>query len=124
MAIESLHAGGATGISVDFTLPYGPNGLVDVVTGDFDGDGKPDIATAGYFGVGLQSTSTLSVLLNDGNGGFLAPLDRFINREPVDIVTADFDGSGLTSATTVDFADFLTFNANFNHSVPTPFPAN
>jgi hypothetical protein len=80
--------------SEDFTLPYGPNGLVDVVTGDFDGDGKPDIATAGYFGAGLQSTSTLSVLLNDGNGGFLAPLDRPIDREPVDIVTADFDDDG------------------------------
>ena len=81
---------------VDLTLPasYGPNGLVDVATGDFDGDGKPDIATAGYFGAGLNSTSTLSVLLNDGNGGFLAPLNRPIDREPTDIVTADFDHDG------------------------------
>ena len=31
---------------------------------------------------------------------------------------------GQTQPDTVDIADFLTFNSNFNHSVATPYPTN
>jgi len=44
--------------------------------------------------------------------------------DPLYIGDADFESSGQTMPNTVDIADFLTFNSNFNHSVPTPFPAN
>ena len=49
----------------------------DVSYGDFNGDGKPDLVTANY------EANAISVMLNDGNGGFapavIYPVERIRN---------------------------------------------
>ncbi len=60
----------------------------NVVTGDFNGDGKLDLATANY------SASTLSVLLGSGGGTFGIKTDYPTGLFPWDIVTGDFNGDG------------------------------
>jgi hypothetical protein len=69
-----------------------------VGAGDFNGDGRPDLAFAGYDRVQRPSWQrgnfTLSVFLNTGDGTFAEPLS-YSNTCPDDIiVTGDFDGDG------------------------------
>jgi hypothetical protein len=60
-----------------------------LATGDFNGDGKIDIAVANY------GAASVTILLNDGLGGFTpasstVPVDNF----PISIAVGDFDRDG------------------------------
>ncbi len=58
--------------------------------GDFNGDGYTDVATANH------DTGTISILVNDGSGGFAAPLTAALDeqRQPVRLAAADLDCDG------------------------------
>ena len=65
---------------------------------DFDGDGRPDVATANRGArdaAGICYAASLSVLAGDGQGHFLAFVDLTVPNQPDDIVTGDFDEDGL-----------------------------
>ena len=70
-----------------FAVGTGPG---TVVIADFNGDGKPDIATAN------EQSGDVSVLLGDGKGGFLpAPGSPFpAGQSPNDIAVGDFNRDG------------------------------
>lgn len=59
-----------------------------IVQGDFDGDGKPDIATAN------GGNTTISILIGTGTGSFGAPTTYTISgaNNPSCIASADFNG--------------------------------
>lgn len=83
-----------------------PNELFYVVTGDFNGDGIPDLAGIDF--INNMLTGTLVVLLGKGDGTFAAPLTTPIPDEfPVLIAVGDFDGDGkldlLTGEGTINF---------------------
>lgn len=61
-------------------------GTYGVVSADFNGDGKVDLATANYGG------SNISILLGAGNGTFSVRVDYATCSGPVDIITNYFDG--------------------------------
>jgi hypothetical protein len=58
--------------------------------GDFDHDGRTDLAVADY------GAGNLSVLLGDGRGGYAtspgSPI--FVGTNPTDVAVGDFDGDG------------------------------
>ena len=56
--------------------------------GDFNSDGKPDIATTNWGG------GTVGVLLSKSGGGFTATSITTGDSWPDDIATADFNGDG------------------------------
>src|SRR5262249_44504621 len=56
-----------------------------VTIGDFNGDGRPDMAVTSVFGI--------SVLLNQGGGNFGRPIHTEFSH-PLPLVAADFDGDG------------------------------
>ncbi len=63
-----------------------------LVSGDFNGDGRPDLAQAHYFGV--------RIVLADGLGGFALGGD--VGNELIESVsTADLDGDGVLDLATV-----------------------
>ncbi len=64
-----------------------------IITGDFNGDGKKDIAVAGL-GFGTDANSELKVLLGRGNGTFETSIARAGDREVVDLIATDIDGDG------------------------------
>jgi uncharacterized delta-60 repeat protein len=76
-----------------------PAGAVatSVVVGDFNGDGKPDLAVANSFsqeGIADGSGSSVSVLLNNGDGTFQAPLISAHSIPSAILVAGDFTGDG------------------------------
>jgi len=57
-----------------------------VTTGDFNGDGKLDLAVANF------NDNTVSVLLNNGNGTFGSKTDFTTGTQPVSVAAGDFNG--------------------------------
>jgi hypothetical protein len=75
----------ATGVS---TYSGGGDHPQSVAAGDFDGDGRPDLAVANI------ESGTVSVFLNTGDGTFLSQVMYPVGDAPYAVVVADFDGDG------------------------------
>jgi len=69
------------------TFPAGSNPSF-LVTGDFNLDGKADLAVAN------TASNTISIFLGIGNGAFLNPLDFTVGSAPDWITVADLNGDG------------------------------
>ena len=67
--------------------PAGTN-PTSIVSRDFDGDGKADIAIANYI------SNNVSVRINNGTGGFGPQTLYSVGLRPGKIVSADFNGDG------------------------------
>ncbi len=78
-----------------FAAGTGPR---SVTSGDFDGDGDLDLATAN------NGSDDVSVLLGDGAGGFVAAPAVAAGTNPRSVTSGDFDGDGDL--------DLATANAN------------
>jgi FG-GAP-like repeat/Bacterial Ig-like domain (group 3) len=76
-----------------------------LVVGDFNGDGLPDLAAA--------NSGNVSVYLNNGSGGLLAPVTYSVNGMPTQLTVGDFNGDGR--------ADLAVANGGVNYCGPT-FP--
>jgi hypothetical protein len=67
-----------------------------VATGDFNGDGKADVAA------GNPSSNNLSVLLGNGDGTFAAHKDSATGTNPVALAVGDFNGDGKLDLATAN----------------------
>ena len=67
----------------------------DVAAGDFNGDGKPDLAVP-------TGSNSVSVLLGNGDGTFGTHVEYAVPGHPIVVVTGDFNGDGKTDLATVD----------------------
>lgn len=66
-----------------------------VAVGDFNGDGKPDLAIADLGTIGDPSTGrTVTILLGNGDGSFTAAPSLAAGNGPSAIGVADFNGDG------------------------------
>lgn len=82
----------------DFAAGINPNG---VAVGDFNRDGKLDLAVAGG-NLGDAQSPTLSILLGNGDGTFQAPLGYGLDTNPGGIAVADFNGDGILDLAVAD----------------------
>src|SRR5262249_54961838 len=58
---------------------------------DLDGDGDPDLAVSRYRSL---EKDNVSVLVNNGDGTFAAPVEYSAGDWPTSVVTGDFDNDG------------------------------
>ena len=72
------------------------DGSVSVAVGDFNGDGKADLATANAY------SSSVSVLLGNGHGSFGAAQKYVVGAQPWAVAVADFNGDGKADLMTAD----------------------
>ncbi len=82
---------GSFGARVDFVTANGP---YKVAIGDLDGDQKPDLAVACYFGQAISVLRNTSTPGSISAGSFASKVDFATPAGNYDMVLADFDGDG------------------------------
>ncbi|MEH2437684.1 MAG: DUF4347 domain-containing protein, partial [Nostoc sp.] len=78
--------------ATNFTVGTSPS---SVTVGDFNSDGKLDLATANY-------NNTVSVLLGNGTGGFATATNFTVGIYPRSVTVGDFNGDGLLDLATAN----------------------
>jgi hypothetical protein len=81
------HGDGTFQDPVTYTVGSGPDALM---AGDFDGNGRTDLAVAN------AGSYDVSVLLGNGDGTFQDPVTYFVGSGPDALVSGDFNGDGGT----------------------------
>ncbi len=72
---------------------------IGVITADFNGDGKPDLAIAN------SGDNTVSILLNNGDGTFTAQPTLVAGSVPYSLAAGDFDHDGNMDLVVTNFAN-------------------
>ncbi|MDD5543997.1 MAG: FG-GAP-like repeat-containing protein [Acidobacteriia bacterium] len=70
--------------------------------GDFNGDGKPDVAVAELDG------GAVSILLGAGDGTLLNPANFTAGRNPMSVSVGDFNGDGKADLAVANYGDLPT----------------
>src|SRR5262249_30459873 len=89
--------------AVDYPLASGAD---SVAVGDFNGDGKLDLAVANEF------SNNVSVLLGKGDGTFGPERRHSVGPDPVYVVLGDFNGDGKLDLAAVNCIDCGTVSSN------------
>ncbi|MGA8347106.1 MAG: VCBS repeat-containing protein, partial [Isosphaeraceae bacterium] len=71
---------------------------VALVAGDFNGDGRTDLAVANYY-----SSNDVSVLLGNGDGTFRDQMTYSVGYGPNALVAGDFNGDGRTDLAVANY---------------------
>jgi hypothetical protein len=107
VAPSASHRGPSLASPRNYTTGKGP---FSVATGDLNGDGSLDLATANYSG-------TVSVLLNQGDGSFRPKLDlRITTTTAVDrgVTIGDVNGDGKPDLVTANYSSPYTVSVFVN----------
>src|SRR6266545_3909963 len=85
------------GAKTDFGTGARPS---SVAVGDFNGDGKLDLAVANF------GSNTVSILLGTGTGSFGARTDFVTGSAPASVAVGDFNGDGKLDLATANGDSF------------------
>jgi hypothetical protein len=108
---------GSFGTVTNFAVnPFGKGSPSQIISADFNGDGKADIAAANPIVFIMPSlyelNNTVSVLLGDGAGGFGTATSFTVGNGPNWVVSADFNGDGKADLAAVDTAVSVLLNCD------------
>jgi hypothetical protein len=100
-------ANASVGFHSPVSYPVGPAPGA-VVIGDFNGDGKPDLAVANHGDASAGDDGNLSILLGNGDGTFQAPSNMPVGKNPQSLVVGDFNGDGNLDLAVLNSDDTLS----------------
>jgi uncharacterized protein (DUF2141 family) len=92
---------GSGGFFTDATLTVGA-GPYCVTAADLNGDGRVDLISANY---GAASGNTLTVLTNNGSGGFGSNATLTVGAGPLWVAAADVNGDGKLDLISASFSE-------------------
>ena len=100
-----------------YSIPSSAAGLSSVAVGDFNGDGKADLAVA---------NQSLVILLGNGDGTFQPMYGIPGGPTPIFVVVGDFNGDGVADLATASFnsktVNVLLGNGNATFQTPVSYP--
>jgi len=64
--------------------------ITSIAAGDFNGDGKPDLAMVSKYG-GVDGAGGMTLLLGNGDGSFQTPIYYSTGSSPTFVSVADFN---------------------------------
>jgi hypothetical protein len=101
---------GTFGAATSFATDLDP---MDLAIGDFNSDGRPDLAVANNKNQGsnINTIGTVSVLLGNANGTFQSAVNYTAGYGPVAIVTGDFNRDNKLDLVTMNLAQGMGGNA-------------
>jgi hypothetical protein len=88
-------------VAPTYDVGSGPFDPVSVAVGDFNGDGKPDLAVAN------SSSNNVGVLLGNGDGTFQAAVHYAVGSGPRSVAVGDFNGDGKPDLAVAN-SDFIS----------------
>ena len=83
-------------------------GSINLVVGDFNHDGSPDLAATNICSDPSCAASSVSILLGKGNGTFRPHTDYLTGPGPFGIAVGDLNGDGKEDLVTSDVFDAIT----------------
>jgi Calx-beta domain/FG-GAP-like repeat len=98
-------------VPVNYAAGAGP---LAVVSADFNGDGRLDLATAN------QISDNVSVLLGNPDGTFQPPLTSATSRGPISLVVGDFNKDGKLDLATANAVDVSVLLGSGDGTFQTP----
>jgi hypothetical protein len=110
------------------SYPVGANPS-SVAVGDFNGDGKLDLAVANsnLNGIANESSTSVSVLLGNGDGTFQTAVNYPAGTNPISVAVGDFNGDGkpdLVVANAYGGVTVLLGNGNGTFQTPVSHPVD
>jgi hypothetical protein len=95
-------------------IPFDANAFP--IVGDFNSDGRPDIAVIGVF----SALDHVTILLGNGNGTFQNGVQYATGIIPYDIAIGDLNGDGLPDIVTTDSSTVSILRGNLNGTFQAP----
>jgi hypothetical protein len=107
----SVYLGNGDGtLTVGSSFPTNTNPQ-DVTIGDFDGDGRPDLAVSNAITTTTQGPGTVGILLGNGDGTFQPGIEYPAGDGVGDVVAGDFDEDGALDLAVTNAVGFTTAHA-------------
>ena len=98
-----------------------------MAVGDFNADGKPDVAVANFNLDQLTNGDSVSVLIGNGDGTFQPAANYVVGAHPIAVVITDFDGNGKADIAVANNSDdtvsVLRGNGDGTFQTPVTYPS-